>query len=48
LPPRIYQYLSRNNQQAHADLQQLRQEINDFVQSVLANPENKGKSLVAR
>jgi hypothetical protein len=38
----------RSNQQAQADLQLLRQEINDFVRSVLANPENRGKSLAAR
>ena len=38
----------RSNQQAQADLQQLRQDINDFVQSVLANPENKGKALSVR
>jgi len=40
--------MCRSNQQAQADLQQLRQEIHDFVRSVLANPENKGKSLAAR
>ena len=38
----------RSNQQAQADLQQLRQDINDLVQSVLANPENKGKALSVR
>ncbi|XP_023319915.1 uncharacterized protein LOC111695017 [Eurytemora carolleeae] len=40
--------LIKSNQQAHIELQQLNQEVQEFVRSVLSNPENNGSTNQAR
>ena len=41
-------YSGRSNQQAHIELQQLKMEVHQFVESVLSNPENRETSAQAR